>query len=48
MRRFLTAAAFLAMAHASASAQSYTSQYFELPKGDYPHDVAAAPDGTVW
>jgi virginiamycin B lyase len=22
--------------------------YFQLPSGSYPHDVAAAPDGTVW
>jgi virginiamycin B lyase len=24
------------------------SQVFQLPKGDYPHDVAPAADGTVW
>ncbi len=23
-------------------------QYFAVPKGDHPHDVAPAPDGTVW
>ena len=23
-------------------------QYFDVPQGDHPHDVAAAPDGTVW
>jgi hypothetical protein len=23
-------------------------QYYEVPKGDHPHDVAPAPDGTVW
>ena len=23
-------------------------QYFPVPKGDNPHDVAPAPDGTVW
>ena len=22
--------------------------YYEVPKGDGPHDVAPAPDGTVW
>jgi virginiamycin B lyase len=22
--------------------------YYDLPKGDYPHDVAAAPAGDVW
>jgi virginiamycin B lyase len=23
-------------------------QYFPVPDGDHPHDVAPAPDGTVW
>ena len=23
-------------------------QYFPVPEGDHPHDVAPAPDGTVW
>jgi virginiamycin B lyase len=23
-------------------------QHYEVPKGDHPHDVAPAPDGTVW
>jgi virginiamycin B lyase len=23
-------------------------QYYDLPQGDHPHDVAPAPDGTVW
>lgn len=23
-------------------------QYFTVPQGDHPHDVAPAPDGTVW
>jgi virginiamycin B lyase len=23
-------------------------QYFNVPQGDHPHDVAPAPDGTVW
>jgi len=27
---------------------SYDVAYYELPKGDRPHDVAPAPDGTVW
>jgi virginiamycin B lyase len=22
--------------------------YYDVPKGDGPHDVAPAPDGTVW
>ncbi|MGH6833755.1 MAG: virginiamycin B lyase family protein [Methyloceanibacter sp.] len=24
------------------------AEYFPVPKGDHPHDVAPAPDGTVW
>ena len=34
----------------SASTFSYAqeSRYYELPKGDYPHDVAAGPNGEVW
>jgi virginiamycin B lyase len=27
---------------------TYDVAYYELPKGDRPHDVAPAPDGTVW
>ena len=23
-------------------------KYFNVPQGDHPHDVAPAPDGTVW
>jgi virginiamycin B lyase len=29
-------------------AQAAQVQYFDVPKGDHPHDVAPAPDGTVW
>ncbi len=28
--------------------QHYRVSYYELPKGDHPHDVAPAPDGSVW
>ena len=38
----LTAAFFVS----PAAAQEV--QYYDLPKGDRPHDVAPAPDGTVW
>ncbi|MCL4767022.1 MAG: lyase [Hyphomicrobiaceae bacterium] len=31
-----------------APALAFTSQYFEVPRGDAPHDVAVATDGTVW
>jgi virginiamycin B lyase len=39
----LLAAAALAL---PATAQQV--QYYEVPKGDRPHDVAPAPDGSVW
>src|SRR5215813_15271589 len=32
----------------SASAGALDSKYYELPKGDFPHDVAASPTGEVW
>jgi len=32
----------------SASAGALDSKYYELPKGDFPHDVAASPSGEVW
>jgi virginiamycin B lyase len=31
-----------------ALASQYEVRYFDVPKGDRPHDVAPAPDGTVW
>ncbi len=39
-------AAVLMAASASASAQA--SKYYQVPKGDYPHDVAAGFSGEVW
>ena len=32
----------------SASAGALDSKYYELLKGDFPHDVAASPSGEVW
>jgi len=29
-------------------AEAAEVQYFPVPEGDHPHDVAPAPDGTVW
>lgn len=40
------AAAVLALAPAAALAAQVS--YFEVPRGAHPHDVAPAPDGTVW
>ncbi len=33
---------------AASPARAQPVQYFDLPAGGRPHDVAAAPDGTVW
>jgi virginiamycin B lyase len=46
MRRLLPLLVLLAAAAAPAAAQEV--RYFDLPKGAGPHDVAPAPDGTVW
>lgn len=49
MRPFPAAVAALTLALAPAGpalAQQVT--YYDLPPGGRPHDVAAAPDGTVW
>ena len=32
----------------SVPAQEYTIQEYPVPAGSHPHDVAPAPDGTVW
>src|SRR5262249_31955685 len=44
--RLLKVLAILVAASAPAHAQE--SKYYELPKGDYPHDVAVGPSGEVW
>jgi virginiamycin B lyase len=44
--RFFALAAVVAMWMASATAEQV--RYFPLPSGAGPHDVAPAPDGTVW
>jgi virginiamycin B lyase len=46
MRCLLISLAVLAAASAPALAQE--SKYYQLPKGDYPHDVAVGPSGEVW
>jgi virginiamycin B lyase len=33
---------------ASTADVRYSVQYYNVPAGDHPHDVAPAPDGTVW
>src|SRR5262249_49047601 len=39
------AALFLMLTSPAVAAQV---SYFNVPQGDHPHDVAPAPDGTVW
>jgi streptogramin lyase len=29
-------------------ANSQESKYYDVPKGDFPHDVAVSPSGEVW
>jgi virginiamycin B lyase len=44
--RFIAVAALILLLPLSALAQE--ARYFDVPAGDHPHDVAPAPDGTVW
>ena len=49
MHRLLVALILLTpLALAPAAALAQGSRYYELAKGDFPHDVAAAPTGEVW
>src|SRR5712691_9008186 len=45
IRKLIVSTAALAFAGAAQAAQV---SYYQLPPGSYPHDVAAAPDGSVW
>ena len=47
LKAFLLFAAALAAAPACA-AEPARVQVFDVPKGSRPHDVAPAPDGTIW
>jgi virginiamycin B lyase len=47
MRRLVAPVAILALM-APGVVHAFSSQYFELPKGDYPHDVAVTDDGIAW
>src|SRR5215207_5645322 len=38
----------LPLALLAGTAAAAEVKYFDVPKGDHPHDVAPAPDGTVW
>jgi virginiamycin B lyase len=47
MRACLIAAITLVLLATTAAAEP-TTQVFPVPKGAHPHDVAPAPDGSVW
>jgi virginiamycin B lyase len=38
----------LALLPLALPVQAAEVKYFDVPQGDHPHDVAPAPDGTVW
>ncbi len=46
MRTLLPVVALLVLGFSEARAEQVA--YFEVPRGAHPHDVAPAPDGTVW
>src|SRR5215510_12421287 len=37
-----------ALVFAASIGQAAEMTFYQLPSGSYPHDVAPAPDGTVW
>ena len=48
MKLLALCAALACFVAASAAARAETIQYYPVPEGAGPHDVAPAPDGTVW
>src|SRR5947209_16263523 len=44
----ITATAIAALAMGAATSAEPRVSYFPVTSGAHPHDVAAAPDGTVW
>ena len=45
---FAIAVLILPLVMQSLSARAAEVKYFPVQAGDHPHDVAPAPDGTVW
>ncbi len=48
IRRSLVASALACLALSAALAGAAEVRYYPVPRGSHPHDVAPAPDGTVW
>ena len=48
MIRLLAFTALVLAACPSQAARAAEMTFYQLPAGAYPHDVAPAPDGTVW
>ncbi len=48
MKLAALSAVLACLAAAASPASAETVQYFAVPEGAGPHDVAPAPDGTVW
>jgi virginiamycin B lyase len=48
LKHLALAALILALGAPTPPAAAAEVAYFNVPKGDHPHDVAPAPDGTVW
>jgi virginiamycin B lyase len=40
--------ALVVVAATASTSDAQQSKYYELPNGDYPHDVAVGPNGEVW
>ena len=47
-KSFAIAVLVLPLAMQSLSVRAAEVKYFPVQAGDHPHDVAPAPDGTVW
>src|SRR4029078_7046754 len=47
-KSFALAALVLAVSLPASPGAAAEVKYFNVPQGDHPHDVAPAPDGTVW
>ena len=48
MARFMIAGLLAAALLGCSAAEAQQVRYYPVPQGSHPHDVAAAPDGTVW